>query len=317
MTNRLLNSLLAGIAVVLGTFNACAYSRGGGNAPLANINSARAARFPIRWRLGRIDPRFNLDSDQVKRAAERAIHVWESECGKQLFVYDASRGFPVDLVFDVRQQALAERRDGEAKLRTSTLALELAERNAHDALERFRLAEERVDVDAETFESSLEAYNRSVDYWNAEGGPPPDILARLDAQKARLASERSRVKQAQRESEAMRVESNRRADAYEDSIAHYNQAVREFNQRFRGPIREKVGDCLMLGTKAKRITIFAFDDSNHLSAVLAHEFGHALGLRHVNGDGALMSAVETGQGLGADIRLTERDRAELRRALRR
>src|SRR5579871_1298377 len=112
MRAQLLAGLLAGFVVVLG---ACG---SGGASPVARVTRplVRPTRSLIRWRLGRIDPRFDLDSDQVKNAAERAIHIWEAEAGRRLFVYDKGGGFPVSLVFDARQRALNERREADSRI---------------------------------------------------------------------------------------------------------------------------------------------------------------------------------------------------------
>jgi hypothetical protein len=183
-------------------------------------------------------------------------------------------------------------------------------------MDKFNREHERVDADSKAYEARLEAYNRQVDHWNAEGGAPPDVAAEMDTQKSKLASERTHVRQAQAACEAMRLDANSLVGVYNDSVARYYSAIGTFNDKFGSPIRENVGDCLISGSRATRITIFAFDDANHLAVVLAHEFGHALGLHHVEGDNALMSAVERGDSLENDLRVTARDRAELRRALR-
>ena len=78
----------------------------------------------------------------------------------------------------------------------------------------------------------------------------------------------------------------------------------------------QLGQCVRNGSKVERISIFAFSDENHLAIILAHELGHALGIEHVDGDGALMSAVEEGSKASTQLKLTERDVAALRKALK-
>lgn len=67
------------------------------------LPSVQAVPIPIRWRIGKIDPRFNLTKDQVKQAVLAAARLWEAEAGKKLFAYDGQKGFPINFVYDYRQ----------------------------------------------------------------------------------------------------------------------------------------------------------------------------------------------------------------------
>lgn len=321
--------LVAGISIIAGALTAHASSPATGSAtsPQAKIPSSTAesvaclaassGRFPIHWHVGKIDPRFNVNSEQVRRAAERAIRLWEVESGKRLFVYDRKRGFPVVLVFDARQARRHAMRDADLKLAASQAALDEEERMMRDAMDKFKQAQAKVDVDRKLYEAELFNYNLRVEYWNAQGGATPRVAAALDAEKMRLETEKDRLDDAQEEAEGLRQDANLLVDTYNELLARHNSAVRLYNRSLGGAYIEKVGECFMSGRRAKRISIYAFTDLGQLALVLAHEFGHALGLRHVKGNGALMSAVENGGYLSNNLRLTARDRAELRRALRR
>ncbi|MGZ6046654.1 MAG: hypothetical protein ACXWNW_19205, partial [Isosphaeraceae bacterium] len=64
---------------------------------------------PIAYRLGQIDERFGLSSDEVLVALRQAGTVWERAAGRALFAYDAQASLKVTLVYDDRQQATQNR----------------------------------------------------------------------------------------------------------------------------------------------------------------------------------------------------------------
>ena len=66
-------------------------------------------QFPLKWRMGAIDPRFGLDAGEAKQAVEQAIRLWESAAGRRLFAYDGSSGFPINLVYDYRHPCRVSR----------------------------------------------------------------------------------------------------------------------------------------------------------------------------------------------------------------
>ena len=286
-------------------------------APAPATGAHGSARFPIRWRIGKVDPRFNLDSDQVKTAAGRAIHLWEAESGRRLFQFDDKNGFPVNLVYDARQEAENARRSAKEELTKASADLDDAKSKARTALEAYKHATELLAADSQRYVLRVNDYNGRVHKWNAAGGAPPPVAAEMEAENRTLEAEKTRLDRAQGNLEAMRTEGNRLADIYRDRLASFNTSVQQFNTRFGATVIWKSGEFLVSGTKAKSITVYAFRDSDELTITLAHEFGHAIGLKHVEGEASIMSAVEDGEAPVQDLRLTARDRAELHRALAR
>jgi hypothetical protein len=181
--------------------------------------------------------------------------------------------------------------------------------------ERYKQGQAQFDADLESYKLDLNSYNRRVDSWNSSGGAPPDVVAQFDTEKKTLARQKLHLKQFQVDTEAIRTSANKLAKNYNDMLARYNQFVQTYNIKFGHSVKLKVGECLSSGTKPLKISIFAFEDTNELTMILAHELGHALGMKHVKGKTALMRAVEEGETPNSDIRITDPDRAELRRSL--
>jgi len=156
------------------------------------VPESKASRFPIRYRIGSIDPRFNLSSDDALRATNQAIRMWESAANKQLFEYDPKDGFAIDFVFDQRQETLAARELAKEQLRIGKASLELSSEREQQAAAQFRNTRQRLESEEQAFNSRLDDYNRRVGTWNASGGAPADTISDLNSEKESIGSERAR-----------------------------------------------------------------------------------------------------------------------------
>jgi Matrixin len=91
----------------------------------------------------------------------------------------------------------------------------------------------------------------------------------------------------------------------------HNAGVATFNALYGAPRQFHKGEF-----DGRQIAVFEFHDSRDLVLLLAHELGHALGIRHVDDSAGVMHAVAGGQPMGALVP-TEADMAALRKACRR
>jgi hypothetical protein len=72
------------------------------------------------------------------------------------------------------------------------------------------------------------------------------------------------------------------ADRINRSIRHYNRLITTYNQTPQTEIKQ--------GSYRANMEIYAFADTTDLKVVIAHEFGHALGIGHVDVPEAVMKA---------------------------
>jgi F0F1-type ATP synthase membrane subunit b/b' len=273
-------------------------------------------QFPLRWRIGRVDPQFNVSPEQLRLAIDQAIALWELEAGRKLFVYDEA-GFPVEMVFDERHQQVLENR-------SESDSLSALRGQSHAASSRYKAAAAQMRVQGASYQASLDAYNRRIAQINASGGAGPEDAAYLQGEEDRLRTQLAQLEQVERDVEAMRLEANRIVDEFNAEVERFNQGVHEHNARSQAAPPQVIGQCLYtettLGgtttTTVNSISVYSFRNARHLAVVLAHEFGHAIGVAHVEGDGALMSAVESGKQIQTELMLTDRDREALAAAMK-
>ncbi len=269
-------------------------------------------QFPLKWRMGTIDPRFGLDAGEVKQAVEQAIRLWESAAGKRLFVYDRSSGFPVNLVYDSRQAGRVAARQAKERLDGMKSDIGSAKDAVQAAQDNYKLKLSLFEVSQSAYRRKLEDYNRDVEYWNRNGGAPASVVSRLNAERQNLEIDRGRLRIEEQEVDSLRTEVNDRIDAYNSLLSRYNSAANSFNRTFGKAVEMSVGETAIRGSKVGRINIFSFESNTHLAVILAHELGHALGLKHVKGQDSIMVAVEEGESASRFLLLSAADRAELK-----
>src|SRR4051812_38944437 len=58
---------------------------------------------PVPYRIGAVDPRFNLSTSDFTADVQEATDIWNNADGKTLFAYDPDAEMTVNLVYDGRQ----------------------------------------------------------------------------------------------------------------------------------------------------------------------------------------------------------------------
>ncbi len=260
--------------------------------------------MPIRYGVGEIDQRFPLDRKGVLAASLEAESVWERGLGKDVFLYDPQSPFRITAIFDERQKMTTEARMLEETVASYEAESAEIEKKRADLLARYERDKKRFEADAEKYEEALAEYNAEVAKWNEAGGAPADIYEKLEDTKKELEEEGRRLTEASEELQALAGRVNALAKAMNTKAGAVNENIAKFKERYGDPRPFVQG---LYVPPLASIEIFQFEGKDDLRLVIAHEFGHALGIEeHVGNDRSLMYYLMGGQDIAAPS-LTEED----------
>lgn len=294
MDNKLRNRQAVGygLLILLVGVGAIAYLVSGKTLELREFRVAElfspACSTPIRYSVGTFDERFGLSRPEFERALTDAAQVWNDAAGKTVVEFGEDGAVPINLVYsehqqtaqlgeviDAEQEAYANKRAEVERIRSGYLALR----------SQFKAREAR-------FKEVSAKYDEEVEYWNERGGAPPEEYQRLQEEQTRL----------RRDQDAL----NRFADEVNANARELNVEVSELNRLAArtnakvGAYNARAGSDFDQGTytedaMGKHIDIYEFTDVVELKWVLAHEFGHALGLGHVENPESIMYSYNIGE----------------------
>lgn len=268
---------------------------------------------PIAYTLGTFDERFNISKDYFLDALKEAEAAWEksqgSYSGKNLFVY-APEGLPlnrdalkVNLVYDYRQEATSKLASLGIVVKNTKASYESLKSKLEILKTEYEREKNYFNSRVASFNQKQLVYEKSVKYWNGKGGAPQQEYNRLQATRFALEAEARQIQILQNNLNAKAGEINALVVVLNRLITSLNLSVEKYNtvNESRGESFEE-GVYTTDGTNSQ-IDIFEFSSREKLVRVLMHEFGHALGIEHLDDPKAIMYKLNQGENL----ELTEAD----------
>lgn len=251
-----------------------------------------ACGIPIHVALGEVDPRFGYDRATVQQAMRDAAGLWQASYREVMFVHSRHpRAMAVSLVFDDRQHSANQRRSLRTGIDRNRSQLESEEAELTRSGDRIEWAQSVDAREREALQARGREHAARIAEWNAAPASRNEgrrqALEREGAEIRAAFAELDRARRALNEDIAahnQRVHERRaQAEALQGSVEQYNAFASDH------PIES--GRYSHDREQGRRIAVFRAADYNELVWILAHEFGHSLGLVHVEQPGAVMNAL--------------------------
>ncbi len=269
-----------------------------GAAQPAPTGSYLPCAAPMSWRIGGIDRGFSISEADALDAVRNAGALWERATGTTLFRVGEGDGFPVTFEFDARQAEIDERRQRQAALDAERQGIEARRAELEEDARRLDSDIGEYDLDAREHQRAVRAYNNEM----ATARRRRDLT---EAEQRELARTGEELEREARRLQARARELNARSDAFGRDSDRLNAWIEAFGARQSAHVGAVPASPTQAGRYDetvewtngetdrvdRRIRIFQFSDVDGLVLTLAHELGHALGLGHAAGPGALMSEV--------------------------
>ncbi|MDH1690534.1 matrixin family metalloprotease [Acinetobacter junii] len=245
-----------------------------------HLDEAEDDDSPLQYRIADLDPRLNISKQKMIEISQEAAAIWERGTGKRYFVYDPKATFTVNLVFDQRQVRSMKRTENLKNLEQEKqlwldenqklLKLKQDSQQLHTQLELQKIK----------YQAQLNAY----------ASAQKKYLNKSNTKNLNLLQERTKLLNQQRDVLKILINDHDlnhqqiqvKTDELKQLHEQLTQSVDRFNQNFAPQLVHK-GQF-----KGKQIFIYEFSSIDDLRLTLAHEFGHALGLKHTHNPKSLM-----------------------------
>lgn len=223
----------------------------------------------LRFKIAQIDPQFMLSKADLIRLSHDAIDIWHTGTGHDLLVYDENARFQVKVIYDERQKNYLAQKDIEKKLQYDD---QTHQRNADNIMLK------REDLDRQ--QQVLLQQKSQIEAAHNQLRQQLQHTASAQAQQHLL----NELQQLSSEANVL----NQRAAYLQHNIDQFNQEISQFQQqihqhqhniqqaRQQFPPREFHKGVF----NGREIHIYQFSNQDDLRLTLAHELGHALGLKH-------------------------------------
>ncbi len=256
---------------------------------------------PIPYKIGNFNTEFGISKEYFLKAVAEAEAVWEKPMGLDLFAYapedDDYDVLAINLEYDYRQQVTEKLKTLNADVKN--------DKASYDKLQaEFLALKAEYDADKKSYESRVLSLNQKwaklqseIAYWNSKGGAPQNEFNRLEKERLALEALSRSVEVDAQELNNLANEVNSLVELLNKMASDLNLSVEKYNKTIGVERGETFEEGVYHNDGRKReIDVFEFSSRSKLVRLLAHEFGHALNIGHLDDPKAIMYALNIGSG---------------------
>jgi len=252
------------------------------------MRTPNPCKEPITYRLGKVDERFNLTREEFRTAVNIAAAMWGKPFYRDLFREDPDGVIEINLLYDYRQEATDRLKKLNYKIDRSRSSYEELKSRLENLKSEYEQKKAGLSSDFNVYNAKVNAFNAETESWNRRGGVPQSIHMRLMEEKNEIVALSDNLHRRQEEMKAL-VDTINSIVVVINEIASNNNLDLIDQQNIGNTVGREFCEGFYEYKNGKRsITIYQYDNEYRLVRVLAHEFGHALGLNHSKSAEAVM-----------------------------
>ncbi|WDZ51213.1 matrixin family metalloprotease [Acinetobacter vivianii] len=258
-----------------------------------------STEHPLHYRIADLDPRLNITQQQMIELSQQAAAIWAKDTGQNYFVYDPEASFVIHLVFDQRQVRSMKRSENLNQLEQEQQHWLDQNQQLQHLKQSVARSETQLELQKIDYQNNQQKYQQAVQNLKAATKNQRQI-ARLEQQQHTLQQQSVDLEAKIAEHNQLVQQFNRQTEQSKKLHQQLTESVAAFNQTFKPQILHK-GQF-----HGQQIFIYEFSSMDDLRLTLAHEFGHALGLKHTQDPKSLMYPRIKEQN-AKDFQLTDTD----------
>jgi chromosome segregation ATPase len=250
-----------------------------------------------------------LTKDELLLDIKEAEKMWEDSGHKNLFEYSTNGDLKINLIYDSRQKATDDLKKIGLVINNDRATFDSLKIKYDTSIAEYNQKKEQLDILFAKYNAAKSAYDKDVERSNQRGGAPKAQFEALEQRRIALNKQVDIINQ-EKDSLNTLVDSvnsigsllNNLINTLNLKIDNYNTVGASNGQQFNEG--EYITD-----SRTSVINIYQFTNKAELVSVLAHEFGHVLGMEHVDNQKAIMYYLNE----SGNEKLTEDDLGELNR----
>lgn len=238
---------------------------------------------PLAYRIGSIDPAFNISEEKLSLLLKEAENVWENQTGHNLFVYspDDLDAVTVNMIFDERQEELIFEKTSRADLQKKWGSYETLTITYEKLVSEYENKRDAFDQKVDSYNIALDSYNKKTTEYNKNGGSKSEYNSLL-REKEKVDSLFSQLDREQKDI----INTSQKLKELGEVL---NRLYEDFSQETDKHNKTLDSEVVEVGVyDYYQINIYQYETNNDLRITLAHEMGHSLGLDHVDEKGSIM-----------------------------
>jgi hypothetical protein len=130
----------------------------------------------LSYRIGDVDAAFGLDEIAFRDIAEHAVNLWEQATGRDLFTYDSTASFTLNLVFDDRQRNTIAGQQLSRQLEQTEASHHSVETHRERWQAIYEARYQAYEQARGDFHKRLDAYNATVEALNSRAPYPLNVM---------------------------------------------------------------------------------------------------------------------------------------------